>query len=170
MTANRSRPRSSDTSIGFPIRSAVSSRSSASTDGVGSPSSASTQSPARRPARAAALGSESDRISIAESLASPSSRARRRSIGRVRPASPSRARRTRPCWSSWLTTKSAVVAGIANPIPCANAMIAVLIPITAPLASSSGPPELPGFSGAVCWMTLSISRPCTLRSARPVAD
>ena len=85
------------------------------------------------------------------------------------PASPSRARRTRPCWSSWLTTQSAVVAGIAKPIPCANAMIAVLMPITAPLASSSGPPELPGFSGAVCWMTLSISRPCTPRSERPVA-
>jgi hypothetical protein len=45
----------------------------------------------------------------------------------------------------------------------------VLIPITAPLASSSGPPELPGFSGAVCWITLSIRRPCTPRNDRPVA-
>ena len=47
--------------------------------------------------------------------------------------------------------------------------MAVLMPITAPAESSSGPPELPGLSGAVCWMTLSIRRPFCPRSERPVA-
>ena len=51
----------------------------------------------------------------------------------------------------------------------AMGMMAVLIPITRPRESTSGPPELPGFRGAVCWMTFSIRRPSRLRSARPRA-
>ena len=46
-------------------------------------------------------------------------------------------------------------------------MIAVLMPMTSPRAVTSGPPELPGLSGAVCWMMFSISRPSWLRSERP---
>ena len=34
-------------------------------------------------------------------------------------------------------------------------------------AVDNGPPLLPGFKGAVCWMTLSISRPCCERMLRP---
>jgi hypothetical protein len=48
-------------------------------------------------------------------------------------------------------------------------MMAVFTPTMPPCESSSGPPELPGFSGAVCWMTLSIRRPFWPRSERPVA-
>ncbi len=48
-----------------------------------------------------------------------------------------------------MTTHLAVFAGTAKPRPCAQAMIAVLIPTTRPFQSTSGPPELPGFSGAV---------------------
>ena len=42
----------------------------------------------------------------------------------------------------------AVGDGIAKPIPCAQGMIAVLMPSTLPSASSSGPPELPGLIAA----------------------
>jgi hypothetical protein len=38
-------------------------------------------------------------------------------------------------------------------------MIALLTPITRPLESSSGPPELPGLTAASVWMTLETSRP-----------
>ena len=47
--------------------------------------------------------------------------------------------------------------------------MAVLTPTTRPRESNSGPPELPGFSGAVCWMMFSISRPPSPRIARPRA-
>ena len=46
---------------------------------------------------------------------------------------------------------------------------AVLTPTTRPRLSTSGPPLLPGFSGAVCWMMLSISRPSCERMLRPSA-
>ena len=49
-------------------------------------------------------------------------------------------------------------------------MIAVLMPTTRPRLSASGPPELPGLSGAVCCTTPSISRPSLPRSDRPSAD
>ena len=49
-------------------------------------------------------------------------------------------------------------------------MIAVFTPITRPVPSSSGPPELPGFRGAVCWMTPSISRLPLPRRLRPSAE
>ena len=49
-------------------------------------------------------------------------------------------------------------------------MIAVLTPITRPAPSSSGPPELPGLSGAVCWIAPSISRLPLPRSERPSAE
>ena len=84
--------------------------------------------------------------------------ASRRSSGRRLAPMPSQARRTRPCASSWPSTHAAVSTAIAKPRPCERAMIAVLTPSTRPRASSSGPPELPGLSGAVCWMTPSIRR------------
>ena len=49
--------------------------------------------------------------------------------------------------------------GTAKPMPWAMAIMAVLTPTTRPRLSTSGPPLLPGFSGAVCWMMFSISRP-----------
>ena len=82
---------------------------------------------------------------------------------------PSVTRRTRPCASSSDSTQPAVSLGTAKPMPCAAAMIAVFTPTTRAAESSNGPPELPGFSGAVCWMTLSISRPLRARKPRPIA-
>ena len=49
-------------------------------------------------------------------------------------------------------------------------MIAVLTPSTRPRPSSSGPPELPGLSGAVCWMTPSISRVACAQAAADGAE
>ena len=77
--------------------------------------------------------------------------------------------RTLPCDRICETTCRAVLEGTAKPIPCAAGMIAVLIPTTRPLESTSGPPEFPGFNGAVCWITFSISRWSRLRMPRPVA-
>ena len=44
--------------------------------------------------------------------------------------------------------KSKYMLAIANDSPCAGWIIAVLMPITVPLESISGPPELPGFNEA----------------------
>ena len=49
-------------------------------------------------------------------------------------------------------------------------MMAVLMPITSPRASTSGPPELPGFSSTSVWMMFSISLPFWLRSDLPNAE
>ena len=53
--------------------------------------------------------------------------------------------------------------------PWARATMAMFTPTTRPRESNSGPPELPGFNGAVCWTTFSISRPPSPRIARPTA-
>jgi len=42
--------------------------------------------------------------------------------------------------------------GMANPMPWPDGFTAALIPMTAPRASSSGPPELPGLMAASVWM------------------
>ena len=63
----------------------------------------------------------------------------------------------------WETTHLAVLDGMEKPMPWAMAMMAVLMPTTRPRESTSGPPELPGLSGAVCWMMFSMSRPSWLR-------
>jgi len=47
--------------------------------------------------------------------------------------------------------------------------IAALTPITRPLESRSGPPELPGLIAASVWMTSRILRPFGDRSSRPSA-
>ncbi len=53
----------------------------------------------------------------------------------------------------------AVLIGTAKQMPCAPPMIAVLMPITAPFASTSAPPELPGLSAASVCTTSSIKPP-----------
>ena len=63
----------------------------------------------------------------------------------------------------------AMLIGIAKQIPCAEWMIAVLMPITRPRLSSSGPPLLPGLSAASVWITLSTRWPVMLRKVRPRA-
>ena len=68
-----------------------------------------------------------------------------------------------------MATRSAVFEAIAKQIPCAGRIIAVLTPITPPVESSSGPPELPGLSGASVWMMLSSRRPVCPRIDRPSA-
>ncbi len=47
--------------------------------------------------------------------------------------------------------------------------MAVFMPMTMPLESSSGPPLLPGFKAASVWITLSTKCPVMLRSVRPRA-
>jgi hypothetical protein len=59
--------------------------------------------------------------------------------------------------------------GIEKPIPVESRAIAVLIPITAPVASSSGPPLLPGLIAASVWMRLS-SWLLSVWISRPVAE
>ncbi len=65
--------------------------------------------------------------------------------------------------------RRAMSMGIAKQIPCADWMIAVLMPMTRPRLSSSGPPLLPGLSAASVWMTLSTRWPVMLRKLRPRA-
>ena len=61
--------------------------------------------------------------------------------------------------------------GIAKPMPLLPDAIAVLMPMTLPSASSSGPPELPGLIAASVWMRLlsGLSEPSVVID-RPVAD
>ena len=93
-------------------------------------------------------------------LRQPEVRARRRSSGRVRPARPSRARRTRPCWQE-LAHHPVRRGGRHREADALRVGDDRRVDADARCRaeSSSGPPELPGLSGAVCWMTLSIRRP-----------
>src|SRR5437762_2355936 len=70
---------------------------------------------------------------------------------------------------SWPVTTFAVLMPTAKQIPWAGRITAVLTPTTRPRASTSGPPEFPGFSAASVWITSSISRPPTERNERPSA-
>ncbi len=63
-------------------------------------------------------------------------------------------------------TRRAVAAGMAKQIPWAFGMIAVFTPTTREWVSTSGPPELPGFSAASVWMMFSMSRPSRAWSER----
>ena len=56
---------------------------------------------------------------------------------------PSRSSIGRICWT--------MAIGMAKPMPCPCALIAVLMPMTRPLVSSSGPPLLPGLIDASVW-------------------
>ena len=63
----------------------------------------------------------------------------------------------------------AMLIGIEKPIPWAFEATAVLIPITSPRASTSGPPLLPGLIAASVWIRLLIE-PVSVSMLRPVAD
>src|SRR5713101_3807935 len=63
----------------------------------------------------------------------------------------------------------AMLIGMAKQMPCAGWITAVLMPMTWPRLSTSGPPLLPGFRAASVWMTLSTRWPVMLRSVRPSA-
>ena len=68
---------------------------------------------------------------------------------------PSRPRSTRPLTLSWSTTGWARLAGMAKPrptLPPDGEKMAVLMPITLPSMSNSGPPELPRLMAASVWM------------------
>ena len=54
-------------------------------------------------------------------------------------------------------------------MPWAPRMIAVLMPITRPRESTSGPPELPGLSATSLWMIPSMACPSLARIVRPSA-
>ena len=70
---------------------------------------------------------------------------------------------------SRVATQTAASIPIAKQIPCADAIVAVLIPTTRPSPETSGPPELPGLRGASVWITLSINAPDRVRNVRPSA-
>ena len=64
--------------------------------------------------------------------------------------------------------------GMAKPMPCASWLTAVLMPMTWPPESSSGPPELPGLMAASVWIRLFscseldvIESPATIWRPRP---
>jgi hypothetical protein len=71
---------------------------------------------------------------------------------------PSQALVTLPEASKLGSTRNAALIGIAKLIPSAFTAIAVLIPMTRPKASKSGPPELPGLIAASVWI-ISWNRP-----------
>jgi hypothetical protein len=48
-----------------------------------------------------------------------------------------------------------MLAGMAKPIPCPVATMAVLIPMTSPRKLTRGPPEFPGLMEASVWMKFS---------------
>ena len=108
-----------------------------------------------------AAGLSGSRLAIATPRAcfSPNATTSRRGNGTVWPATPMKARRTRPWRTISLTTWLAVLLATAKQMPWAPAITAVLMPITSPREETSGPPELPGLSAASVWMTSSISRP-----------
>ena len=68
-----------------------------------------------------------------------------------------------------LATYCAMLLAIANEIPCAGTMTAVLTPTTSPRELASGPPEFPGLSAASVCTRSSINRPVRARIERPTA-
>ena len=126
-------------------------------------------SPDVTPARAAGLSGSTPVTSTPLFASIPSARWASRSSGTFCPATPMRPRRILPCRISWPVTTFAVLMPTAKQIPWAGRITAVLTPTTRPRASTSGPPELPGFKAASVWITSSISRPPTERNERPSA-
>ena len=82
---------------------------------------------------------------------------------------PTRGRTTRPWASSSWTMGLALSIEMAKPIPCASSMMAVLIPITAPLILTSGPPEFPGLIAASVWIRSWRAAPPGSSIDRPTA-
>ena len=59
--------------------------------------------------------------------------------------------------------------GIAKPMPWLELATAVLMPMTWPLGSSSGPPLFPGLIAVSVWMRL-FSWPVSTGMLRPIAE
>ncbi len=66
-------------------------------------------------------------------------------------------------------TRRALLMGMAKPMPSARASTAVLMPMSTPSISSSGPPLLPGLMAASVWIR-SVNTPLSLRMVRPRAE
>ena len=72
--------------------------------------------------------------------------------------------------TAWAMIGRAMSIGIANPMPLLLVAIAVLMPITFPPASSSGPPELPGLIAASVWIRLVSDSLPSVTIERPLAE
>jgi hypothetical protein len=72
--------------------------------------------------------------------------------------------------TAWAMTGRAMSIEMAKPIPLLFEAMAVLMPMTLPPASSSGPPELPGLIAASVWMRLVSVSPSSVVIERPFAD
>ncbi len=83
---------------------------------------------------------------------------------------PSHARASGLPADAWARSGLAMSIGIANPIPWAPPATAVLMPITRPAVSSSGPPLLPGLIAVSVWMRLVSRVPSWTSMVRPIAD
>ena len=121
---------------------------------IGTSSTPITRSPERRPAASAADPCTTSWTSAPERVAPSASCVPSAAV------TPSAACWTAPCWRICWTTIVTVAAGIAKPRPmlpdCPSAPLArdaieELMPITAPEASTRGPPELPGLIAASVW-------------------
>ena len=55
---------------------------------------------------------------------------------------------------AWRMIGLAMLIGMAKKMPCAPSAKAVLTPMTEPVSSTSGPPELPGLIAASVWIRL----------------
>ena len=71
---------------------------------------------------------------------------------------PRESRRTRP-WAISSPSTHCSFGGDRKPQPLGHRDDGRIDADYPPRESNSGPPELPGFSGAVCWMMFSISLP-----------
>src|SRR5947208_291304 len=163
--SSRSALRSTAIVVRAPIRSVTSKRCRSSIPDTVCPSKPMMMSPDVTPARAAGLSGSTPVTSTPLFASIPSARCASRSSGTFCPATPMRPRRILPCRISWPVTTFAVLMPTAKQIPWAGRITAVLTPTTRPRASTSGPPELPGFKAASVWITSSISRPPTQRHA-----
>ena len=72
--------------------------------------------------------------------------------------------------TAWAMIGRAMSIGMAKPMPLLPAAIAVLMPMTLPSASSSGPPELPGLIAASVWMRLLRDWSPSVVIERPLAE
>src|SRR5207244_1940905 len=171
-SSRRSALRKTAIVVRAPIRSVTSKRCRSSIPETVCPSKPTTMSPVLPPARAAGLSGSTPVTSTPLFVSVPSARCASRSKGTFCPATPIRPRRILPWRMSWPVTTFAVLMPTAKQIPWAGRITAVLTPTTRPRASTSGPPELPGFSAASVWITSSISRPPTVaeRAAQRAHD
>ena len=77
---------------------------------------------------------------------------------RVCTLTPSTPRLTSPNFTSWFITVFIMFDGIAKPMPMlppVRERMALLMPTSRPLRSTSAPPELPGLIDASVWMKSS---------------